>query len=149
MENVTATNEKENDMKGSTGLAKDQIEERIRVIEDRMYREFRPTESAYWRGRIDRHEYIDRVFGMLVRVREALVKDGLAIESNDDEPLWACALRIVAITFAELPRLENPEAGYRENEREYRIVKTKKCVPQKNLVHELVAHVMYYYGGWA
>lgn len=148
METGTSTTEKESAMKGSTGLEKDQIEERIRVIEDRMYREFRPTESAYWRGRIDRHEYIDRVFGMLVRVREALIKDGLAVQSSDDDPLWACALRIVAITFAELPKLEDPEAGYRENEREYRIVKTKKCVPQKNLVHELVGHIMYYYGGW-
>lgn len=135
-------------MKGSTGLDKQGIEQRLDVLLDRVYREFRPTESAYWVGRIDRHEYIQRVFEMFSKFRDALVKEGFAIDSKDDDPIWACALRVVAITFDELPKLKDPKAGYRENEVEYRIVKTKKCPYQKSLVRELAAHIMYHYGGW-
>ena len=141
---MKTSNLQENTMKRDNMLKQD-VESRLEVLFDRVWRYFRPIESAYWRGRLNREEFLQKTFEACAKLRDELVAEELAPKQEDDNPIWACACRVVAMTYTELPSLVEPENGY-HGEGEYRIVKTRKCPQQKNLVRELAALLMFNYG---
>ena len=118
------------------------MEARLEKLLDRVWRNFRPVEAAYWSGKLTRLEYAEKTFNICNIFHKELTKAGLSSDRDMEDSIWACALRVVAVTFSELPKLADPAIGY-NSEGEYRIVKSSKCPKQKCLVRELAALLMY------